>query len=195
MKSRFNPKSLFINAITISVIFLMTLITGIALAEKAPSKVYELAKNTLKAYGSDPVIVKAVKEANQKNKTLQQIKELDKKWKDTPGVADYMKAIMESECGKYIISIQKSAKYYDEIFVMDNQGANVAMTDKTSDYWQGDEEKFTKSFKDGAGAIFVDEVKFDDSAQAYLVQVSVPVMDGGNAIGAITFGINIDHIE
>jgi hypothetical protein len=41
----------------------------------------------------------------------------------------------------------------------------------------------------------VDEVEFDESTQAYLVQVSVPVMDGGRAIGAITFGIDVDKAE
>jgi len=105
-----------------------------------------------------------------------------------------MKAIMDSECGKHLHEIQASAPYYTEIFVMENQGANVAMTDKTSDYWQGDEDKFRKSFAGGAGAIFVDEVKFDESTQTYQVQVSVPVMDGGKAIGAITFGIDVDKI-
>jgi hypothetical protein len=75
---------------------------------------------------------------------------------------------------------------------MDNQGANVAMSDKTSDYWQGDEAKFTKSYNGGKGNIFVDEVKFDNSTQAYLVQVSVPVKDGDKVIGAITLGINVD---
>ena len=69
------------------------------------------------------------------------------------------------------------------------------MTNKTSDYWQGDEAKFKNSFNQGKGAIFVDEVEFDDSAQAYLVQVSVPVMDQGKAIGAITFGIDVDQVE
>jgi len=78
---------------------------------------------------------------------------------------------------------------------MDNQGGNVAMTDKTSDYWQGDEAKFQKSFNGGAGAVFVDEVEFDDSAQAYLVQVSVPVKDNNTVIGAITIGIDVDKIE
>ena len=42
---------------------------------------------------------------------------------------------------------------------------------------------------------FVDEVEFDDSSQSYLVQVSVPVKDGGKAIGAITFGIDVDKID
>jgi len=106
-----------------------------------------------------------------------------------------MKAIMENECGQHLRSIQNSAPYFAEIFVMDNRGANVAMTDKTSDYWQGDEAKFQKSFNAGAGAIFVDDVDFDDSAQAYLVQVSVPIKKAGQVIGAITFGIDIDAVE
>jgi hypothetical protein len=69
------------------------------------------------------------------------------------------------------------------------------MTGKTSDYWQGDEAKFQKSFANGSGAVFVDEVEFDDSSQAYLVQISVPVLDNGTAIGAITFGIDVEAVE
>jgi len=102
---------------------------------------------------------------------------------------------MESECGKHLAKIQQSSAVYAEIFVMDNQGGNVAMTDKTSDYWQGDEAKFQKSFNGGSGAVFVDEVEFDDSTQAYLVQVSVPVKDNNTVIGAVTFGIDVDKIE
>ena len=173
------------------------LVTGsnIVLAEKAPQKVIDLANGTLVKVGTDPVIVKAVKEENAKGKTLDAIKGKDKKWKATAGIADYMQALMDSECGKHIAGIQNSAPYYAEVFVMDNQGANVAMTDKTSDYWQGDEAKFKKSFNGGSGAVFVDEVEFDDSTQAYLVQVSVPVKDGGSVIGAITFGIDVDKIQ
>jgi hypothetical protein len=164
-------------------------------AEKAPQKVIDLANTRLAALGSDPVIVKAVKAENAKNKTMAQIKDHDKRWKASPGIVDYMQAIMESECGKHLRNIQNSASYYAEIFVMDNQGANVAMTDKTSDYWQGDEVKFKKSFNKGQGAVFVDDVEFDDSSQAYLVQVSVPVKDGDTVIGAITIGIDIDKLE
>lgn len=168
---------------------------SLAFAEEAPKKIKDLAQNKLAAYGKDPVIVNAVKAENAKGKTLDQVKAKDKEWIATAGIADNMQAIMGSECGTYLRSIQKSAPYYAEIFVMDNQGANVAMTDKTSDYWQGDEAKFKKSFNGGAGAVFVDKVEFDDSAQAYLVQVSVPVWDGGQAIGAITFGIDVDKVE
>jgi hypothetical protein len=181
--------------LVISLIFLLAFsFTAAVAGEKAPQKVVDLAKTTLAKLGSDPVIVAAVKAQNGKGQSLDQIKAMDEKWKATAGVADYMKAIMESDCAKHLRKLQEGAEYYAEIFVMDNQGANVAMTDKTSDYWQGDEAKFQKSFAGGNGAVFVDEVEFDDSAQAYLCQISVPVMDGGKAIGAITFGIDVDKI-
>jgi len=174
----------------------LVIFAGAAFAgQKAPQKVTDLADSKLVKLGTDPVIVKAVNAENSKGKTLDQIKEMDKKWMATPGVADYMKALMENDCGKRLKEIQKSASYYEEIFVMDNQGANVCMTNKTSDYWQGDEDKFTKSYNKGAGAIHIPDVKFDDSSQSYIVQVSVPVKDGGKVIGAITFGINPDKMK
>jgi hypothetical protein len=170
--------------------------SGIGIArEAAPQRVIDLANSKLIALGTDPIIVKAVNEENAKGKSLAQIKQMDEKWLGHPGIADYMQALMESECGRHLRTIQKSAPYYAEIFVMDNQGANVAMTDKTSDYWQGDEDKFTKSFNGGAGAVHISDVKFDDSTQAYLVQVSVPVKDGDKAIGAITIGIDVDKLK
>lgn len=163
--------------------------------EKAPRKIVEYAQAKLVKLGADPVIVKAVKAENAKGKSLDQIKEMDKKWMATPGVADFMKALMDSECGKHLKAIQASAPYYAEIFVMDNQGANVCMSDKTSDYWQGDEDKFIESYKGGAGAVHIGDVKFDDSTQAYLVQASVPVKDQDKVIGAITIGINVEKFK
>lgn len=163
--------------------------------EKAPEKIVNLAHSSLVNLGTDPIIVKAVMAENNKGKSLAQIQEMDKKWIATPGIVDYMQALMDSECGQYLRKIQKSTSYYAEIFVMDNQGANVAMTDKTSDYWQGDEAKFKESFKGGKGAVHIGDVEFDDSTQAYLVQVSVPVKDGDSVIGAITIGIDVDKVE
>ena len=167
---------------------------GWAGAEQAPQKVVDLANSTLAKLGTDPVIVAAVRAENAKGKTLDQIKDMDGKWKATPGIADYMQALMSSDCGQYLRKTLNSQPYYAEIFVMDNQGANVAMSDKTSDYWQGDEAKFQKSYNGGNGAVFVDEVEFDDSTQAYLCQVSVPVIDGGKVIGAITIGVDVEKI-
>ena len=79
---------------------------------------------------------------------------------------------------------------------MDRQGNIVAESNKTSDYWQGDEDKFVKSFADGKGAIFIDKPSFDESIQTYLVQVSIPIFDPdmGGAIGAMTVGVNLEAL-
>jgi len=177
------------------VVLALILVTSSAWAEKAPQKIVDLANQTLAGIGSDPVIVEAVKAENGKGKTLEEIKVMDEKWKNTAGTDDAMKAIMDNACAKRLNELFAGKDFYAEAFVMDDKGANVCMTEKTSDYWQGDEPKFQKSFADGAGAVFVDDVEFDDSSQAYLVQVSVPVMDEGKAIGAITFGIDVDKVK
>ena len=175
------------------------LVLGIAMTaiagEPAPAKVKTLATSKLKALGNDPTIVAAVKAANAEGRTLDQIKTRDAEWQKTPGIDANMKALMDNTCGKYLHKLQTELPYLAEVFVMDNQGANVAMSDKTSDYWQGDEPKWQDSYKGGAGAVHISDVKFDDSTQTYTVQVSVPVMDAGHAIGAVTFGVDIDQIQ
>lgn len=190
-------RKLFERKTVLIVIVCLTVFAGYQMAfaaEKAPQKVVDLANEVLVGYGTDPVIVAAVQEENAKGKTLASIQELDKKWKATPGVADFMKALMESTAGKHLRKLQSDNPYFAEIFVMGNQGGNVAQTDKTSDFWQGDEAKFQKSFNGGVGAVHISDVEFDDSTQAYIVQVSVPVKDNGKVIGAITFGVDVDKI-
>ena len=179
-----------------TVVVLVTAFSGVLVfAEKAPQEVYDLANSRLADLGKSMLIVEAVKAQNAKGMSLASIKEMDEKWKNTAGIADFMQVLMDSGCGPNLQRIQKENPYFAEIFVMDNQGANVCQTDKTSDYWQGDEDKFQRSFNGGKGAIFVDEVEFDDSTQSYISQVSVPVMDGSMAIGAITFGIDVDQLD
>ncbi len=86
------------------------------------------------------------------------------------------------------------AGIFTEIFVMDNKGLNVAQSDVTSDYWQGDEAKWKKTYQAGPDSVFIDEVEFDESTQTYQSQVSLPITDpeSGEAIGAITVGINVE---
>jgi hypothetical protein len=81
-----------------------------------------------------------------------------------------------------------------EVIVMDSLGLNVAVSDVTSDYWQGDEAKFTNSFAAGLDAIDVSEVELDESTQTYQMQVSVVIPDAetGAPIGAVTIGLNAE---
>ena len=83
-----------------------------------------------------------------------------------------------------------------EVFVMDARGLNVASSALTSDYWQGDEEKFTETYPKGPGAVHISEVEFDESTQTYQVQVSISLVDPatGDAVGAMKVGLNADRL-
>ena len=163
----------------------------LAWSEEAPPELFDYLP-TLKKWGEDPVLIAAVKSQNAQGITLDAIKTRDQEWRNFSGVDDGMQALMSNAAAMHLRELEQQKPFFVELFLMDNQGANVAMTNKTSDYWQGDEAKFIDSYKDGKGDIHVSDVEFDESAQGYLVQVSVPVMDAGRAIGALTIGINLD---
>jgi len=183
-----------ISSVVLSVAFVFGSVSALAANDFNKAKLDEIVAR-LKNTGTDATLIAAVNKQNAKNLSMSTIKSRDKTWQSTSGLDDLMKSLMSNAAAKRLASIEKENKVIVESFLMDKKGANVAMTNKTSDYWQGDEAKFTKSFNGGKGAVHMGKSKFDKSAQAYVIQVSVPVMSDGRAIGAITYGINVDDLN
>lgn len=177
----------------LALLALLALAPSALATEPPPTRVVQLAQTEFVSLGRDPVVVAAVRAQNAQGRTLAQVQELDIRWMATPGVADFMKALVESDAARHLAAWQAAHSYVSEVFVMDNLGANVAMTEKTSDYWQGDEKKFTECFK-GAGEVFYGRMTFDDSTQTYSIQVSVPVVDGDALVGAICIGVDVEKL-
>src|SRR5215216_3883916 len=103
-----------------------------------------------------------------------------------------MKPYLEGACTKALSKYTGELPALVQSFAMDNQGALVCATSKTSDFWQGDQDKWRKAYADGNGADFIDKPKFDDSTQTYSVQVSVS--DGKQVVGALTVGLAMDKL-
>lgn len=81
-----------------------------------------------------------------------------------------------------------------EIFVMDGYGWNVGQTGGTSDFFQGDEGKWQKTFAaSDPKEIEILPVVEEDGAR--VSQVSLPIKDGEESIGAVTIGIDVDKIK
>lgn len=82
--------------------------------------------------GENPVIVAAVEARNSRGMSLDEIKKRDVEWMaNKEGIDQGMREIMENDAAKALRTIEQSEPYYVEMFVVDNQGANVAMTNKT----------------------------------------------------------------
>ena len=74
-------------------------------------------------------------------------------------------------------------------------GGLVAATEKTSDYWQGDEAPFVNAYNDGKGAVFVSAPIHDDSTDVDEVKVAVPMHDGAEVIGVLIMAVKVSAIE
>jgi hypothetical protein len=159
-----------------------------ALSPQAEAALQVEAKR-IEAMGKDPEIAKAVAKQNAVKMSLDQIEQIDKAWIGG-GEDARIRELQTNACAVRLKALISKFPAYGESFVMDNQGANVCMAGKTSDYWQGDEAKWQKSFNGGKGQSFIDKAHYDTSSKAILVQISVPVMDGAQTIGAITVGVD-----
>lgn len=149
---------------------------------------------------TDEVILKALSAQNLRHADLtrQQIDALDERWRQqsVSGGPLIDKVLGNALSARLQAIEQNSNGMITEIFVMDNRGLNVGLSSLTSDYWQGDEDKWLKSYRAGAQAIHIAEVDMDESSQRYQTQVSVPVLDPGSGkiIGAVTVGIDAEGL-
>jgi PAS domain S-box-containing protein len=80
---------------------------------------------------------------------------------------------------------------FPEIFVTNKFGANIAQTNKTTDYYQADEEWWQLARKDG---LYVSDVEYDESSNTYSVSIAVRIEDGkGEFLGVIKAILNIQE--
>lgn len=143
-------------------------------------------------------IQSAVRAANMQSQALDEaaILDMDNLWRGqigtsaTPDIDKIMQMPASEELRKFV---QDSNGSVLEIIVMDSRGLNAAISGITSDYWQGDEDKYQQTYLKGPDAVHISEAEFDDSTQSYVVQVSFVITDAaGQAIGAATFGLNAE---
>lgn len=149
---------------------------------------------------SEAVLVDAIKKQNAKHATLSQadIDRLDKQWREEVKTQNgpLTSHVIDNDLSIFLSKLKKGDKVYTEIFAMDNRGLNVGLSDVTSDYWQGDEPKWAKTFLVGADSIYADQIKYDESSQQNQAQISFTVADPATkkAIGAVTVGINVKSL-
>ena len=149
----------------------------------------------LRAWTQNAAILQAVREQNALDVPLSRIRSVDISWMSGTEDNPRVQTLLKNPCAKALQTLAAGRPGYREAFVMDNQGALVGTTRKTTDYWQGDEDKWRLSFAEGRGAVFASEPELDESAGVRLIHVSVPVMDGGKAIGVLTAGIEADLLQ
>jgi hypothetical protein len=186
---------------TLSILFAAGLVVAAApaFANDFASELKALAESRIKAIATSPEVIAAVKAQNATTGGYDQarIDELDKTWRAETEAVDQpmIDSVLNSPVSAVLTAARESSEgLFTEVFVMDAKGLNVAQSDPTSDYWQGDEDKWLETYAKGVGMVHVGDLEQDESTQTLQSQVSMTITDPDSnaAIGAITVGVNVD---
>ncbi|MDD5408842.1 MAG: ATP-binding protein [Candidatus Omnitrophica bacterium] len=98
----------------------------------------------------------------------------DKEWAqlspDSPVLDKYIHTQLSLRLKKIV-----EAGNVSEIFFTDRYGGLVVASQKTSDFYQADEEWWQKTFNAGKGNVFIGDMEFDESSNNWSITISVPV--------------------
>lgn len=154
----------------------------------------------IREWSTSPVVLLTLEASNERYASLDQagIEALDQQWRAEREVEDQplITAVLSSPLSSYLTKIQaRSRGLYTEIFVMDAKGLNAGQSSITSDFWQGDEGKWQKTFQVGPDAIFIDEIEVNEDTGTENAQVNISIAQDGQVVGAITVEVNITELR
>ena len=176
-------------------------LSGAAQAQDIQPAMKSYVEAEVMPWAHDRTIIDALRAQNLRTASLSQsdIDALDQTWRAEVGTAltPTISPVLENPASAFLRSrLEAAGGKITEVFVMDARGLNVAASQPTSDYWQGDEEKFTDTFPVGPDAMHFGEIEFDESSQRYQAQVSIALVDPETraVIGAMTIGLDADAL-
>lgn len=179
----------------------LILMAAPAVASDYQTAMQSYLDENIRSWSQSPILMDAIASQNMQNQeyTQAEVDALDTTWRAEVGdsSSQTVNQVMQNAAANFLREqVTKSGGRITEVFIMDAQGLNVAASHLTSDMWQGDEAKFQKTYSVGVDAIHFGDVELDESSRRYQAQISLTITDAatGNAIGAMTVGIDADAL-
>jgi signal transduction histidine kinase len=113
-----------------------------------------------------------------------QIDKIEAAWPALPASDPLIHACLENEIARRWQSVARDQRRFAEVMITDLSGRLVAATNKTSDYFQADEDWWRRCYDNGHGRPLISDVLFDESARAHdgsqgalVADVCLPIYD------------------
>ena len=168
-------------------------------AEYEKLSIQELLQRKIERWKRLPELEPALRARNKESKRWRQaeIDRRDKIWIKAFAEGDYTYAIkwVDQLLSAQLRDVKKqSLDVITEVIVTDARGLNLAISDMTSDYWQGDEEKFIQVFAKPPNTMHFGDINYDESTKRFQLQVSVPLYGqrSPEPLGVMVFGVDVE---
>jgi len=131
--------------------------------------------------------VRAAARAGRRAMTSAELADFDRRFAAIDLKAPIVAEVLGNAASRYFTDITREDPIYRELLLTDRDGRLVAASNLTSDYNQADEDWWKRVMAGaGAGEATVSDVRWDDSARTYAMEISVPVPgDDGRPAGVL----------
>ena len=120
-----------------------------------------------------------------------QLLEEDARWVAAPDDSPLVRAGLTNAMAQRLRRFERVApSRYAEVIVTDRAGALYAATNRTTDFYQGDEDWWQRCDNAGRGAVVLSAPVYDESARTVSLAVSAPLYD---AEGALVGVVRVSH--
>lgn len=127
---------------------------------------------------------------------LVDVKALDAAWPHLNSDSHEIQTVLQHPAAAALHAFQNHYSVLGESFLIGANGGLVAATDRTSDYWQGDEAQFLDTVQLQADSFKLFTAGLDESAHAMLAKLAIPIYDNehrtadDDPIGVLVLGFD-----
>jgi len=156
------------------------------------------------AYSRGELIQERLQASNDRFQSVHHAQDLiderDREWRSVPAgeLSALMNELMNSSLARDLrvrldtLRTGAGTPVFAEVFVTNRFGANVAQTNRTSDYRQDDEEWWRAAIRDG---LYIGDLGFDSSAGVHSTDICIRIDDaGGQPAGVLKAVLNIEPV-
>jgi hypothetical protein len=181
------------SAVVFSTFLTLTLVSQAAFAGEALEPEVQAKLDAqlgqLKQWGADPALVEAVRQHNS-SLPADDAAMTQEKWKSLTVLDPFVRSFSKNAAGQYLKS--KKTELVGEAFVSGSDGLKVGFLNKSTNWSHKGSAKHETAMK---GGTWQGKPEIDESSGLVLVQVSVPVVDGGKPIGSLVVGLVVSKLK
>lgn len=179
----------------------LTATIGSQLNTLASSKAVEIGQaleretDILETLAFNPFILNIVSASNTQGAlSEEEIIRLDAEWRSAASSSDpLISNVLNNELSATLIQFQHEFPEHVETFITDLQGMNIAATNRTSDYYQGDEEWWRGAMADG---VYIGQPEYDESSgiTAIILAVRIQPSDDAPPLGILRTTLDLSFL-
>jgi hypothetical protein len=160
---------------------------GQSISSEAMAKVDAKIKQ-LQGWSTDPAIIGAVKSHNS-SPPAEDAAMTNGKWAELTVIDPFVRSFAKNPLALYLKT--KKDDQIAEIFVSGADGTKVAFLSKTTSWSHAGKDKHKVPM---SGKTYTGPVAMDESTGQQLIQIGLPVIDGGKPIGSIVVGLLVSKL-